>query len=226
MKILSWNCQGLENPWTVRNLRKFMKDQAPSICFLMETKLDREGLNQWCKELLYKNRFVVKKPSLGGKLALMWKEDMNLDVFKYLENQVSAMVTESDGFQWVLTGFYGWPETHDQYKSWALLTHISSLVHRAWMCIGDFNEMLSSLENSVADQLLRGNWMLFMKRWNIGIWLILGSSAIRILGTTDDQGMPTPRNGWTEQSQMRFGGQNFLEQLSRILSPIHRTIYL
>ena len=123
-----------------------MKEQAPSICFLMETRLDREGLNHWCKELPYKNRFVVKKPGMGGGLALMWKEEVRLDIFKFFENQVSTVVTESDGFQWVLTGFYGWLETYERYKSWALLTHISSLVDGAWMCIGDFNEMLSSSE--------------------------------------------------------------------------------
>ena len=76
----------------------------------------------------------------------MWKEDVSLDIFKYSENQVSVVVTESDEFQWVLTGFYGWPETYERYKSWALLTHISSLVDRARMCIGNFNEMLSSSE--------------------------------------------------------------------------------
>ena len=98
MKILSWNWQGLGNPWVVRNFCKIVKDQAPSICFLMETKLDRKGINYWCKELPYKNRFVVKKPSLGGRFALMWKEDIGLDVFKFLDNQISATVTESDGF--------------------------------------------------------------------------------------------------------------------------------
>ena len=144
MKILSWNWQGLGNPWVVRNFCKIVKDQAPSICFLMETKLDRKGINYWCKELPYKNRFVVKKPSLGGRFALMWKEDIGLDVFKFSDNQISATMTESDGFQWVMTSFYGWPETQDQYKSWALLSHICSLVYGAWMCIGDFNEMLNS----------------------------------------------------------------------------------
>ena len=76
----------------------------------------------------------------------MWKKDVSLDILKYSENQISAVLIESDSFQWVLTGFYGWPETQDRYKSWALLNHISSLMDGAWMCIGDFNEMLSSSE--------------------------------------------------------------------------------
>ena len=75
---------------------------------------------------------------------MLWKENISLDVFKFSENQISAWVTESDGFRCLLTGFYGWPEVKDRYKSWTLLSHICSYVDGAWMCIGDFNEMLSS----------------------------------------------------------------------------------
>ena len=71
----------------------------------METRLDLDGLNQWCDDLPFKNRFVVKKPGLGGRLALMWKEDVNLDVFKFSEHQISTKVTKGDGFQWILIGF-------------------------------------------------------------------------------------------------------------------------
>nr|XP_023910503.1 uncharacterized protein LOC112022157 [Quercus suber] len=146
MKLLSWNYQGLGNPWTVRSLHKIVKEQAPEICFLMETRLDIEGIKQWCSELPFKNKFFVKKPGLGGGLAMLWKEDIRLDVFKFSNNQISAWVTESDGFRWLLTGFYGWLETKDWFKSWTLLSHIASYVDGVWMCIGDFNEMLSSTE--------------------------------------------------------------------------------
>ena len=44
MKILSWNCQGLGNLWTVRNLRNLARDQAPGVFFLMETRLNKEVL--------------------------------------------------------------------------------------------------------------------------------------------------------------------------------------
>ena len=77
---------------------------------------------------------------------MLWKEDIRFDVFKYSDNQISAWVTESDGFRWQLTRFYGWLETKDRFKSWILLSHISSYVDGAWMCIGDFNEMLCSTE--------------------------------------------------------------------------------
>ena len=97
----------------VCSLHKVVREQALQICFLMETRLDLDGLNQWCDDLPFKNCFVVKKPGLGGRLALMWKEDVNLDVFKFSEHQISTKVTKGDGFQWILIGFYGWPETKE-----------------------------------------------------------------------------------------------------------------
>ena len=33
MRLLSWNCQGLGNLWTIRNLHKLVRDQAPTVCF-------------------------------------------------------------------------------------------------------------------------------------------------------------------------------------------------
>ena len=51
MKLLSWNYQGLGNPWTVRNLRKLVKDQDPKVCFLMGTRLDKEGYDKHCREV-------------------------------------------------------------------------------------------------------------------------------------------------------------------------------
>ena len=76
MKLLSWNCQRLGNLWTVQSLRKFVRDQAPKVCFLMETRLDNEGFNGFCGDLLFPNCFVVKYPNPGCGLALLWKGDV------------------------------------------------------------------------------------------------------------------------------------------------------
>ena len=53
-------------PWTVRSLQKIMKDQAPKIFFLMETRLDKKGYKKHCKDLPFPNQFVVKNPNSGG----------------------------------------------------------------------------------------------------------------------------------------------------------------
>ncbi|KAK7820737.1 hypothetical protein CFP56_038489 [Quercus suber] len=46
----------------------------------------------------------------------------------YTEHHILAKVVEEDGFEWWLTCFYGWPEASQKKKSWALLSHLSTLV--------------------------------------------------------------------------------------------------
>ncbi|XP_023911126.1 uncharacterized protein LOC112022729 [Quercus suber] len=146
MKLLSWNCQRLGNPWTVRGLCDIVEAQAPKICFLMETKLFDDGFAQICKDTKLPNKFVVKKPNWGGGLAMLWKEDVNLNVINFSDHHILAKVVELNGREWFLTGFYGWPEASQKAKSWVLLNHIRSFVEGAWLCIGDFNTILSSSE--------------------------------------------------------------------------------
>ena len=117
MRMLSWNCQGLGNPWTVRSLRKIVRDQAPMVCFLMETRLDKEGFEIHCKDIPFKNKLIVKKSNTGGGLALLWKAEVQLDVINYTEHHILANVVEEDGYVWYLTGFYGWAEASQKQKS-------------------------------------------------------------------------------------------------------------
>ena len=108
----------------------------------METRLDNEGFNGFCGDLLFPNHFVVKYPNAGGGLALLWKGDVQLDVVNYMANHILAKVVEGDGFVWFLSGFYGWPEASQKVKSWVLLQHLRSVVDGLWVCIGDFNVTL------------------------------------------------------------------------------------
>lgn len=115
------------------------------ICFLMETRLDKKGFKKHYKNAPFPNQFFVKKSDSSGALALLWKEVV-IDVINFTANHILAKVTEEDGFTWYLTGFYGWPESSQKSKSWALLTHLLSFVDGLWLCIGDFNAILLSSE--------------------------------------------------------------------------------
>lgn len=116
------------------------------VCFLMGTRLDKEGFEFHCKDIPFKNKLIVKKPNTGGGLALLWKANVQLDVINYTEHHILAKVMEEDGYVWFLTGFYGWAEVSQKQKSWALLSHLSSFVDGPWCCIGDFNAILFSSE--------------------------------------------------------------------------------
>ncbi|PNY06212.1 hypothetical protein L195_g002675 [Trifolium pratense] len=58
MKVLSWNCQGLGNPKTVRALKKLIAYNQPDILFLMETKMHDLSEN-------FKAKFAATYSSYG-----------------------------------------------------------------------------------------------------------------------------------------------------------------
>jgi hypothetical protein len=41
MKTLSWNCHGIGNPATAKELRDLARDYAPSVLFIMETQFEK-----------------------------------------------------------------------------------------------------------------------------------------------------------------------------------------
>ena len=114
MRLLDWNYQRLGNRWTVHSLCKIVRDLAPIVCFLMETRLDGDGFNSLCGDLPFPNLLVVKQPNLGGGLALIWKEDVKIDLINFTLNHILVKVIKEDGFEWFLTCFYGWLDANQQ----------------------------------------------------------------------------------------------------------------
>lgn len=45
--------------------------------------------------------------------------------------------------KWRFTAFYGWPDEPSKHKSWQLLRLLRETEGRAWICGGDFNQILS-----------------------------------------------------------------------------------
>ena len=160
MKLLSWNCQGLVNPWIGRSLHNIAREQVPNVCFLMETRLDREGFDRLYGELPYPHKIIVKKLDTGGRLALIWKEGVVLDLINYTDNHILVKVKEEDGLEWWLACFYGWPEANLKYKSWELLEHLKTFVGDLGCALVILMQSFSLQKSSVKDRLKRAKLML------------------------------------------------------------------
>ena len=110
MNLLSWNCWGLGNPWIVKALEKLVFQEETTIVFLMETKLDLEGMVMVWDRFKFKHRLMVPSRGKSGDLAMYWKEGVRLDVQTYSPNHIDAFVDGGSGVGWWhLTGFYGDP---------------------------------------------------------------------------------------------------------------------
>jgi hypothetical protein len=147
MIILSWNCRGLGNPQTVRDLRRMVKVKRPTVVFLMETKMRQAKMEKIRCSLGFNNLFTVDCVGKSGGLALLWNEDMGLEIQNYSCRHIHAIVKNPAGGQaWKFTAFYGHPNASKRGEAWNLLKHLKNFQPQPWMCAGDFNEILTASE--------------------------------------------------------------------------------
>lgn len=116
MKILSWNCQGLGNPWTVRALHHLVKTEMPKIVFLSETCLDDSNISFLKSILGFENGIGIGRKGHGGGIALMWRIDAKVQVLSYSRFHIDARIGDVVN-NWRLTGFYGRLEIENRHLS-------------------------------------------------------------------------------------------------------------
>ncbi|XP_057760091.1 uncharacterized protein LOC130980424 [Arachis stenosperma] len=153
MKIISWNCRGLGNPWAVRALNKLLKQQAPNLVFLMETRRKTDELNRIRNRGRMGNIAGIDCEGDGrsraGGLAVMWDSSIVLEVSSMSLNHIDMRVKVAEaGQQWRVTGFYGNSDAANKQKSWDLLSSLGKSQNMPWLVFGDFNQILEQKEKT------------------------------------------------------------------------------
>ena len=135
---------GLGTPRSVRALHDIVQRWKPKIVFLMETKSKVKHMEKIKNNVGFANGFIVPSQGRSGGVDLFWTREINLEIKSFSGNHIDAVVREVDKNSiWKITGFYGHPETHRRYESWRLLSFLHSQFQLLWLCLGDFNGILS-----------------------------------------------------------------------------------
>jgi len=82
----------------------------------------------------------------AGSLAMLWKEEITLHIQTYSQNHIDAHIMTDPANPWRLTGFYGRLKEHRRHESWSYLRYLHTRASLPWVCLGDFNEILNSVE--------------------------------------------------------------------------------
>ncbi|XP_031099874.1 uncharacterized protein LOC116004082 [Ipomoea triloba] len=160
MSTLCWNCRGLGNPRTVRELIDLVYIKKPDFIFLMETKVGRIHAECVRIKLGFEGLFYVDNVGLSGGLALFWRTNNTAKLLSFSKNHIDVEVSLTGYGVWRMTGFYGFPERGRRSESWDLLRSLAGRSPLPWVVLGDFNDLLFQYEkrggNPHPDSLLRG----------------------------------------------------------------------
>ena len=112
----------------------------------METILKKKGIEEARNELKIDNVVCVARIGMSGGLALFWDSEWDVKLRTWSKSYIDVIVTEKDGVSWRLTGIYGHPEKLKRIETWNLMRLFHQQATLPWICIGDFNEILSANE--------------------------------------------------------------------------------
>ena len=93
MNVICWNCRELGKPQTVIDLCRLVKDKWPKTVFLMETKLYSNKMASTSQKVGFKNMFVVDSVGWSGGSALLWSDEVFLEIQKYSRQHINAKIT-------------------------------------------------------------------------------------------------------------------------------------
>lgn len=83
----------------------------------------------------------------SGGLTLFWSTTHNVQLQSLCLNFIDVKIIEDSGLIWRATFVYGEPRTEHRHIFWDRLRFCRSQWDGPWLCIGDFNEALSSDEH-------------------------------------------------------------------------------
>ncbi|XP_042483764.1 uncharacterized protein LOC122064115 [Macadamia integrifolia] len=107
MKLLSWNCQGINPSLTVRNLKDFVRKNRPEIIFLMGTKAKLDKLESLKRSLGMYNHFTVDPIGLSGGLCVFGLHSICLNIMSAGSHIINATIDASRGLlHWEVSFVY------------------------------------------------------------------------------------------------------------------------
>jgi hypothetical protein len=108
--VLVWNCRGVGNPRTVRELDALVRRYNPKLVFLCETMISESRVKNLRWRLGLKGCLAVDSRGKRGGLALFWDENIQVDHLEIDERYIDVSVREDPlSDPWRVTLFMGNP---------------------------------------------------------------------------------------------------------------------
>lgn len=95
------------------------------------------------KRLKFQNQLVVDPNGIGGGLALLWKDEVRVEIFSTTNSYFDLRYEDpTQGKAFKLTCIYAPTTYQERIRVWDQIRQMKPANNLPWVCIGDFNETL------------------------------------------------------------------------------------
>ncbi|KAK3188277.1 hypothetical protein Dsin_027838 [Dipteronia sinensis] len=109
-------------------------------------QVGKGGMERIRMKFGYSEKLVVELVGRSGGLCLFWSERIIVDLLSYSRFHIDVKVESHVSTMWRMMGFYGNSESKQRGHAWRLMRRLRGMSDLPWICIGDFNEILSMEE--------------------------------------------------------------------------------
>ena len=124
MSCLSWNCCGLGNAVTIKELRSLTKEVVPLVVCVLETQVSKERVEGLKSSFGFDKSFAVSSTGCSGGLGIFWNNNVSVQILPYSRYHIDVIISEGNSDPWRLTAVYGEAQVVDTYKTWDMLKSI------------------------------------------------------------------------------------------------------
>ncbi|TYJ11246.1 hypothetical protein E1A91_A11G262500v1, partial [Gossypium mustelinum] len=203
MKFICWNCRGLGNTATVRELKQLLAAYKPDIVFLSETKMSANEFSWVQNRCRMQSGLAVNSEGRNGGFALIWEEGIDVTIRSFSKHHIDSLVRLKNHNNIRVTGFYGHANPNLRSNSWEMLEKVGGLVREDWVVGGDFNAILNEAEKDGGRRKVRAHMDEF-------------KDVLDNLALVDIK----PVRGWFTWANNRSGGNMIKERLDRFVTSV------
>lgn len=98
-----------------------IRREDPDVLFLYKTKIIARKIEAIKMRLGFMGCLGVVYEGRRGRLALLWKESIEVTILNFSKSHIQALVSLSVSNRWTFTIIYGHLEAARREKTWALL---------------------------------------------------------------------------------------------------------
>ncbi|XP_075507434.1 uncharacterized protein LOC142544260 [Primulina tabacum] len=100
----------------------------------------------------------VDRLGCSGGIGVLWRKIGDFTIVNYSRNHVDLIVSDEEHGEWRCIGYYAFPEKHRRRDSWNFIRSLAAQSSLPWLCIGDYNDMLSTEDKK--GRVIHPQWLL------------------------------------------------------------------
>ncbi|PRQ56922.1 putative endonuclease/exonuclease/phosphatase [Rosa chinensis] len=148
-KALFWNARGAGSDNFRSAIADLVKLHSIDVLAICEPRVQFSKACTTLNNLGFNNSRIVEALGFSGGLWLLWnKNKTQVDFIDDNFQPISVKITIPGSPAWMLSVIYASPTHTSRASLWPYFDNLAAITNLPWMLIGDFNELVSSLDKN------------------------------------------------------------------------------